>query len=94
MSRRKSEDRSNPEAAPHKPPVRVPRRQRRRPAGVKTHPPQGAGKAQPNENAPEPYLASGPDHNTLKLSRVPRAVEPPPANPNIFSYTFTIWKDT
>jgi hypothetical protein len=30
----------------------------------------------------------------IKTSRAPRPAEPPPANPNVFSYTFTIWKST
>jgi len=29
-----------------------------------------------------------------KTSRVPRTAEPPPPNPNVFSYTFTIWKSS
>jgi hypothetical protein len=28
----------------------------------------------------------------IKTSRAPRPAESPPANPNVFSYTFTIWK--
>lgn len=30
----------------------------------------------------------------IKTSRAPRPAEPPLPNPNVFSYTFTIWKSS
>jgi hypothetical protein len=93
VSRRKNADKPA-EQPVHKPPTRVPRRKRRRPSGAKPQPPQASARAVQHDDLQDGY----PLHDTwptpVKTSRAPRPVEPPPPNPNVFSYTFTIWKST
>jgi hypothetical protein len=84
------------EPAGQKAPVRVPRRKRRKPTGTAS-----AQRRQPPAKAPArddlheagyqpPIMETG----AIKMSRAPRPAERPPANPDVFSYTFTIWKST
>lgn len=92
MSRRKNVDRPT-EPSVHKPPTRVPRRKRRKPTGgVKPQATHSSGRTALREELPD----ERPMHDTrampIKTSRAPRPAESPPANPNVFSYTFTIWK--
>jgi hypothetical protein len=92
MARRKNIDRPA-EQPVQKPATRVPRRKRRKPSGARPHlaqPPRAIPRDDPQEGHPlhEPWATP------IKTSRAPRAVEPPPSNPNVFSYTFTIWKSS
>jgi hypothetical protein len=64
-----------------RPSGKVVRRRRRRPARNK--PELRARPAQTQSDQAEPVVP---------WSRAPRPVEPPPKNPNIFSYTYTVWK--
>lgn len=63
---------------------------RRKPAG------NDAFGARPTDatNAPiEEYPAFGADQ-APRSGRAPRPAEPPPRNPNIFSYTYRVWKNS
>lgn len=92
MSRRKNTDRPA-EQPVHKPPTRVPRRKRRKPAGAKAQIAQASNRGE-QRNTPQDEIGRDARPAPLKTSRVPRSAEPPPANPNVFSYTFTIWKSS
>lgn len=91
MSRRKNPERPD-EPAGQKLPTRVPRRRRRKPYSAKSQPPTAQSKQTPPGMVAEDYASYPNDPAPLKLSRAPRTVEPPPPNPNVFSYTCTIWK--
>lgn len=92
MSRRRHVDKPA-EPAAQKTPVRVARRKRRKPSAGRS--PQAEPRTLQSDDA---YLDGydGPAAAAVapKLSRAPRPAERPPANPNVFSYTFTIWKST
>jgi hypothetical protein len=92
MSRRKNPARPA-EPTVQKLPTRVPRRKRRKPSGVKSMQ-QASAKTQPRDNVDVDYSQGYVEAALPKLSRAPRSAEPPPSNPNVFSYTFTIWKST
>lgn len=93
MSRRKNLERSD-EPAMQKSPARVPRRRRRKPYNAKPQPPTAQGKPTLADGVPEDYPLRPVEPGPLKMSRAPRTAEPPPPNPNVFSYTFTIWKSS
>lgn len=92
MARRKNADRPA-EPAAQKTPVRIARRKRRKPSGARPQPPS-ARALHGGDSFAERY--DGPDAppDEIKVSRAPRPAERPPANPNVFSYTFTIWKSS
>jgi hypothetical protein len=92
MARRRNADKPA-EPAAQKAPVRVARRKRRKsPAG---RPPQTPSRALHSDEASlDDYDAPTAPPGIAKLTRAPRPAERPPANPNVFSYTFTIWKST
>lgn len=90
MARRRNADKPAVPAAP-KAPVRVARRKRRKSPAAR--PPQ-ARSLQSDEASLDDYDAPAAPPGIPKLSRAPRPAERPPANPNVFSYTFTIWKST
>ena len=93
MSRRKSAERPA-EQPVHKPATRVPRRKRRKPSGAKPHLAPPSTRAIPRDDPQEGRPLHEPWATPIKTSRAPRAAEPPPSNPNVFSYTFTIWKSS
>lgn len=84
------------EPAGQKAPVHVPRRKRRKPTGTaSTQRRQATAKASPRDDLHEDgYQPPAMEPAGVKLSRAPRPAERPPANPDVFSYTFTIWKST
>lgn len=84
------------EQAGQKAPVRVPRRKRRKPTGTAApQRRQASAKPQQRDDVHEDsYQPSPMDLGAVKMSRAPRSAERPPANPDVFSYTFTIWKST
>ena len=94
MSKRKPSEKPA-EASVAKSPVRVPRRKRRKPDADKSS--HGAAPAKvigrpATRHTPPPEPGDLPPY--IKPGRAPRAAEPPPPNPAIFSYTFRIWKST
>jgi hypothetical protein len=95
VARRRSDAKQLPDNATSKPPVRVLRRRRRGPSAGK---PRGEGG--PQERAPQAaeraqdFGAPPPPAAGARMSRAPRPAEPPPKNPNVFSYTYTIWKSS
>lgn len=93
MARRRHVDKQPAEPAAQKPPVRIARRKRRKsPPG---RPPQAQPRSlQSDEAHLDGYTGPAAPPASPKLSRAPRPAERPPANPNVFSYTFTIWKST
>ncbi len=93
MSRRKNLERSS-EPAVHKPPTRVPRRRRRKPPGSRPQSSGAPARTPQRVDELEDYRLPGTDTTQIKLSRAPRSAEPPAPNPDVFSYTFTIWKST
>lgn len=93
MSRRKNLERPD-EPSVQKLSPRVPRRRRRKPYNAKPQPPPAQGKPAPLDSAPDDYVSRTGDAGPLKMSRAPRTAEPPPPDPNVFSYTFTIWKSS
>lgn len=92
MARHKNADKAAEPAAP-KPPVRIARRKRRKPSGARPQPP-AARALHGGDSLPERYDGPGAAPDELKVSRAPRPAERPPVNPNVFSYTFTIWKSS
>lgn len=41
---------------------------------------------------PPEHVEPAPEAQEVPLSLGPRTVEPPPRNPNVFSFTYTVWK--
>jgi hypothetical protein len=93
VSRRKNTDRPA-EQPVHKPPTRVPRRKRRKPMDAKPQPPQPSARGVQRDDLQDGYPLHDGRPTPIRTSRAPRPAEPPPSNPNVFSYTFTIWKST
>ncbi len=92
MARRRNPDKPA-EPAAQKAPVRVARRKRRKSPAAR--PPQAQARALHGDEASlDDYDAPAAPPGIPRLSRAPRPAERPPANPNVFSYTFTIWKST
>lgn len=90
MSRRRNSGKPTEPAAP-KAPVRVARRKRRKPPAARSA--QTQQRRLSDDEAPmEDHAEAAAAPTLFKLSRAPRPAEPPPADPNVFSYTFTIWK--
>lgn len=92
MARRKGQSPAQGSTADPEAEGRVARRRRRRPnsRGDRNPPPQSGGKSPGDYQDPSIKPAS----NVLpaRVSRAPRPAEPPPPDPNIISYTYTIWK--
>lgn len=93
MPRRKNIERSE-DPAIHKTPARVSRRRRRKPPVAKAQPQGAQGKFMSSDGAQDEYAMRGDAPGSMKMSRAPRPAEPPLPNPNVFSYTFTIWKSS
>ncbi len=92
MARRRNTDK--PEEPPvQKPPTRVPRRKRRKPSSAKPQSSHGPAK-QPQHGGDDGYTLPEYEPAPIKMSRAPRPAELPPSNPNVFSYTYTIWKSS
>lgn len=91
MARRSSAGRPA-HASLAKEPGRVPRRGRRKPSGPKPQTAPAQGRPALDYGAREEPTPARVEPLALHLSRAPRPAEPPPADPNVFSYTFTIWK--
>ena len=90
MSRRRNTGKPAEPATP-KAPERIARRKRRKPPATRSA--QSQPRRLPDDEAPMGDSAEPMARPAMpKLSRAPRQAEPPPANPNVFSYTFTIWK--
>jgi len=92
MTRRKNADRPVDQET-QKPPARIARRKRRKPSGARPQQPS-ARALHGGDSSPERYDGSRSPADAMKISRAPRPAERPPANPNVFSYTFTIWKSS
>lgn len=93
MPRRRNTDKPE-EPSVHKPPTRVPRRKRRKPSGgARSQGAHGPAK-QPQHSGDDGYSLPGYEPAPIKMSRAPRPAELPPSNPNVFSYTYTIWKSS
>jgi hypothetical protein len=94
MPRRRTSDKPA-EAGVVKPPTRVPRRKKRRPSGAReAQTLHVSSKPSPRDEREAGYSSPGSEQAPVKMSRAPRPAEPPPSNPNVFSYTFTIWKSS
>ena len=93
MPRRRNSDRPA-EVTVQKAPTRVPRRKRRRPGSPKAQSQHLAAKPTQRDDREDGYSLAGFEPAPIKLSRAPRPAEAPPSNPNVFSYTFTIWKSS
>lgn len=93
MSRRKNVERSG-EPTMNKPPTRVPRRRRRKPFGGRPQTPAPSGKQLPQDGSEAALTMHSAEPAPIRISRAPRPAEAPPPNPNVFSYTFTIWKSS
>ncbi len=92
MTRRKNADKPA-EPAAQKAPTRIARRKRRKPSGARPQQPS-ARALHGGDPFPERHDGPGATPDEIKVSRAPRPAERPPANPNVFSYTFTIWKSS
>lgn len=70
------------------------RRQRKRSSKAQSRTGNAALERADTVNGRQAYVDdSGGDPSLAPvLSHAPRRVEPPPRNPNIFTYTYTIWK--
>lgn len=68
--------------------TKVVRRRRRRPPQSRNRT-ENRGRTNQRNDSP-PHLDGG--HSVAAWTRAPRPAEPPPRNPNVFSYTYTTWK--
>lgn len=90
MTRRRNAGKPAEPAEP-KPAVRIARRKRRKPPAARAA--QGQQRRLANDEAsPEDYDGPPAGPPMPKISRAPRPAERPLADPNVFSYTFTVWK--
>jgi len=78
------------ESGRRKPQTRFTRRRKRRSGRGRSSEADIAEKAQAELRPARSSASSMP--SAPRWTRAPRQVEPPPRNPDIFTYTYTIWK--
>ena len=96
MARRKNDLKQQSDNAPDKSSARVMRRRRRGPTDGRPRSEVGGAQERMPQNAEKTaaYSSPPPPSASVRFGRAPRPADPPPKNPNVFSYTYTIWKSS
>lgn len=87
MPRQTSGAKSDQPAVQHEQ-AKVVRRRRRRPSQSRN---RSENRGRTNQSSSGSQLVES-GQSVAAWTRAPRPAEPPPRNPNVFSYTYTTWK--